>query len=66
MPDQDDFTPDTVDSYLQMELTLAQGPNEEPSYGRVSKRLKDKDCRPIGVANDNPLLDTRIYERRLN
>ena len=65
VPEQDDFTPDTFDSYLQiiqMELSLAQGPDDEPSYGKVSKRLKDKDGRPIGVANDNPLLDTRMYE----
>jgi hypothetical protein len=41
VPEQDDFTPDTFDSYLQMELSLAQGPDDKPiSYGKVSKRLK--------------------------
>jgi hypothetical protein len=45
-----------------MELALLQGPGNQPQYGKVTKRLKDKDGRPIGVANDNPLLDTRMYE----
>jgi hypothetical protein len=62
VPEQDDFTPDTFDSYLQMELALSQGPDDQPQYGKVSKRLKDKDGRPIGIANDNRLLDTRMYE----
>ena len=29
---------------------------------KVTKVLIDVDCLPIGKANDNPLLDTRIYE----
>jgi hypothetical protein len=29
---------------------------------RVTKRLKDKDRLPIGRANNNPTLDTRMYE----
>ena len=31
-------------------------------FGRVVKRLRDKDGLPIGTANDNPILDTRMYE----
>ncbi len=30
-------------------------------FGKVTKRLRDADGRPIGTANDNPLLDTREY-----
>ena len=26
------------------------------------KRLKDKEGHPIGIASDNPILDTRMYE----
>ena len=44
-----------------MELAIDQG-----KYGttvtRVTKRLKDAEGRPIGVANDNPILHTQIYE----
>ena len=28
----------------------------------MKKRLKDANGRPIGVANDNPILDLRMYE----
>ena len=37
--------------------------NEDgPEFARVNKRLKDKDGRPIGIAAENPILDTRMYE----
>ena len=35
---------------------------EQPEYSRVKKRLKDNQGRPIGIASDNPILDTRMYE----
>ena len=56
------FTPDSFDdTYLRMELAL---PREggEVQFGRVVKRLRDKDGLPIGTANNNPILDTRMYE----
>ena len=56
------FTPDTYDQYLQMELALPQGDNLEPRMAKVTKRLKDASGIPIGMANQNPLLDTRMYE----
>ena len=28
----------------------------------MTKRLRDKDGIPIGTANDNPILDSRVYE----
>ena len=28
---------------------------------KVTKRLRDSECRPIGTASDNPLIDTRKY-----
>jgi len=31
-------------------------------FAKVTKRLKDKNGIPIGTANDNPLLDSRMYE----
>ena len=33
-----------------------------PEFTRVIKRLKDKDGRPIWIASDNTILDTRMYE----
>ena len=56
------FTPDSYDdTYLNMELAL---PREggEVQFGRVVKRLRDRDGLPIGTANDNPILDSRMYE----
>ena len=44
-----------------MELTLDRG-GDRPELARVKKRLKDANGRPIGVANDNPILDSRMYE----
>ena len=60
--DYDHFTPDTYDMYLNMELALPQGDSLEPRLARVTKRLKDANGIPIGTADDNPLLNTRMYE----
>ena len=58
----EDFTPDAYDdTYLQMELTLPKQ-GAEVQFGRVVKRLRDKNGLPIGTAHDNPILDTRMYE----
>ena len=60
--DDDHFTPDTYDTYVNMELALPQGDSLEPRMAKVTKRLMDVDGIPIGTADDNPLLDTRMYE----
>jgi hypothetical protein len=58
----DAFTPDVLnDTYLNIELSLPRG-GGEVEFARVTKRLRDKDGLPIGTANDNPILDTRLYE----
>ena len=56
------FTPDTYDRYLQMKLALPQGDSLEPRLSKVTKQLKDANGIPIGTANQNPLLDTQMYE----
>ena len=57
-----DFTPDAYDdTYLNMELALPRN-GAEVQFGRVVKRLRDKDGLPIGTAHDNPILDKRMYE----
>ena len=61
--DNDDhFALDTYDTYLNMELALPQGDSLEPTRARVTKRLKDANGIPIGTTDDNPLLDTMMYE----
>ena len=56
------FTPDVFDdTYLGMELGLPRS-GGEVEFARVVKRLRDKDGLPIGTANDNPILDTRVFE----
>ena len=58
----DTFTPDVYDMYLNMELAIPQGDSLEPRLARVTKRLKDANGLPIGLANENPILDRRMYE----
>jgi hypothetical protein len=57
------FTPDMYDdTYLRREVALPRGPGEEPIVGRVTKRLRDANNLPIGLANELPTLDSRMYE----
>ena len=59
----EEFTPDTCDDwYLNMELAVPRGDNPNPQYAKVRKRLRDPDGIPIGTANENPILDSRMYE----
>ena len=58
----DDFTPDVYDTYLNMKLAIPQGDSLEHRLARVTKRLKDANGLPIGLASENPILDTRMYE----
>ena len=57
----DEFDPDSFDHYLHVELAIDRG-SEHPEHARVTKRLKDHRGNPIGTANDNPTLDTRMHE----
>ena len=65
IPEVDEtFTPDTFhDTYLNKEVALTRGVNDNCNvqFGKVTKRLRDAEGRPIGMANENPLLDTREY-----
>ena len=62
VPEADEeFGPEEFNSYVNMELAL-DSHTEGPEFARVTKRLKDKEGRPIGIASDNPILDTRMYE----
>ena len=65
MPEQDDnFTSDVFDdTYLHMEIALPRGGDQEDTqFAKVVKQLHNKEERLIGVAKDNPMLDTHEYE----
>jgi hypothetical protein len=58
----DSFDPDSFDHYLNMEIQLDR-PGDGPELARVTKRMRDNEGNPIGVAHpSNPTLDTRLYE----
>ncbi len=64
LEEDESFTPDTFgDTYLNMEIALMRGAGDpsDVHYGKVTKRLRDSEGRPIGTASDNPLMDTREY-----
>ena len=62
IPEADEYTPDVLeDTYLNMQVALPKD-GDSSQFSRLSKRLRDTNGFPIGTANDNPLLDSRIYE----
>ena len=59
----EEFTPDTFDDrYLNMELALPKVYDPNPQLAKVTKRLRDANGIPISTANDNPILNSRMYE----
>ncbi len=51
--------PETGDNYLSAELMLPKG--GVLVKGHVTAHKGDRDGNPVGRANDNPILDTRLY-----
>eukprot|EP00957_Ditylum_brightwellii_P137103 10453853-Ditylum_brightwellii.AAC.1 len=62
IPDANEFTPKVLeDTYINVMIALSwDGDGQE--FAGVTKRLRDANGIPIGIAHDTPLLDTRIYE----
>jgi hypothetical protein len=60
IPDVDNFDPGTYDEYILAQVQLPR--DDEHRLGTVIRRAKDRSDNPIGKHNQNPLLDTRIYE----
>jgi hypothetical protein len=58
--EQDDYTDEAYDQYVGAELLVPHG--DEMVHGRVIKRARGEDGNPIGIRNNNPILDTRAYE----
>jgi hypothetical protein len=62
VPEADDeFDPDSFDSYLNMELALERD-DTTAELAKFTKSIKDAAGNPIGTAHDNPIHDTRLYE----
>ena len=62
IPEQDEYTPEVLeDTYVDMEIALPRD-SDGPEFARVTKRLRDNHGLPIGIANPNAMLDTRLYE----
>jgi hypothetical protein len=58
-----DATPEIEDdTYLKMELALPRDGQEDMKFARVKKRTRDAEGNPIGTANSNPILDTRMFD----
>jgi len=55
-----DITPETYDSLISAEVILPQGDTLIPAV--VKSRKRNASGQPIGIANPNPMLDTRVYE----
>jgi hypothetical protein len=58
---EDDDKEEAVDKFLNVELIMNMGTNDE-RRGRVVKRSLGLDSKPIGRAHTNPLFATREYE----
>ena len=62
VPESDEeFSPNEFDNWVNMDLALDRH-TKGPEFAEVTKWLKDKDGSPIGMALDNLILDTRMYE----
>lgn len=69
VPEADSLNPkdeatDQGDSsdYINMEVGLPRGDDDNLVHAIVKRRKVDEDGEPIGAYNSNPLLDTRMYE----
>jgi hypothetical protein len=62
--EEDDPHPAEVgtDAYLNMEVGLRRGGEDDLQRARVKRRAVDEEGRPIGRPSNNPLTDTRMYE----
>lgn len=59
MPEADEYDADAYDAYISANVLLPKG--DGYVGGRVISRKRDGDGHPVGIRNQNPLLDTRVY-----
>jgi hypothetical protein len=58
-PEANAYTPEMYDSLINAEVLLPKGDILLPA--RVTGRKRDGFGNPIGIANSNPILDSRVY-----
>jgi hypothetical protein len=59
MPEADEYTEESFDKYLSAEVVLALGDGKQRA--KVTDCKWDTDGNPVGIADSNPILDTRVY-----
>ncbi len=59
-PEADDWDPEAYEQYNSAQVRLNKGGQEH--LGTVVSRKRDAHGNPVGHANPNPILDTRIYQ----
>ena len=60
LPEDDEFTPEAYDNLLSAKVQLPLA--GELKRGTVVNRKRDANGNPVGIRDDNPLLDTRMYK----
>ena len=63
IPEADAYTHDAFDEYIGAQMMIPKG--EGRVQGTIRKRARTDDGNPVGRRNDNPFLDTRLYEVEL-
>jgi hypothetical protein len=56
----DDYNPDKYEGYITSQVLLPKG--DEFQLGTVIKRTTDADGKPVGKSDENPILDTRVWD----
>ena len=65
IPHQDDVTHDNNKNsfnYVGMEIGLQRDGDDQSQFAKVTKEVLDDEGKPLGIGNDNPFLDGRMYE----
>jgi hypothetical protein len=57
--DADDYDADAYDAYITSQVLLPKG--DQMRLGTVRRRTKDENGNPVGRANNNPILDSRLH-----
>ena len=50
------------DNYIAMKLGIVRGPDNDVQQAHVKKRVVNDEGKPLGIANDNSILDLRQYK----
>ena len=60
--ESENYTTEAFDNYINMEVGLPRGDDDQLYHARVKRRAIGEDGKPIGVATNNPLANSIIYE----